>query len=120
MAKAGDWETVLNFPVLIGDIGGTNARFAILVDAFAEPKEFPVVQTADFATIDQAIQTAILDRTSLQPRSAVLAIAGPIDGDEIALTNCPWVVKPKVMGMVVVSCTWPRELACSNRNPMPP
>ena len=97
MAKAGDWETVLNFPVLIGDIGGTNARFAILVDAFAEPKEFPVVQTADFATIDQAIQTAILDRTSLQPRSAVLAIAGPIDGDEIALTNCPWVVRPKAM-----------------------
>lgn len=97
MARITDTDTVLNFPVLIGDIGGTNARFAILIDSYAEPKEFPVVQTADFATIDQAIQTMILDRTSVQPRSAVLAVAGPVDGDEIHLTNCPWVVRPKAM-----------------------
>ncbi|MBB3949147.1 glucokinase [Aureimonas jatrophae] len=85
----------LKFPILIGDIGGTNARFAILVDAFAEPKTFPVVQTADFKNIDDAIQDSVLDKTSLQPRSAVLAVAGPIDGDEIDLTNCPWVVRPR-------------------------
>lgn len=92
-----DDETGLRFPILIGDIGGTNARFAILVDSYAEPKEFPIVQTAAFATIDQAIQSAILDRTSVQPRSAVLAVAGPVDGDEIALTNCDWVVRPRAM-----------------------
>jgi len=97
MPSAHDDETVLKFPILIGDIGGTNARFAILVDAYAEPKEFPIVQTAAFATIDEAIQSAILDRTSLQPRSAVLAVAGPVDGDEIPLTNCPWVVRPRAM-----------------------
>ena len=89
--------TMLKFPVLIGDIGGTNARFAILVDAYAEPKEFPIVQTADFANIDEAIQSAILDRTSILPLSAVLAVAGPVDGDEIELTNCDWVVRPKQM-----------------------
>lgn len=89
--------TVLNFPVLIGDIGGTNARFAILVDAYAEPRQFPIVQTADYANIDEAIQDAILDRTSIQPRSAVLAVAGPVDGDEIDLTNCDWVVRPREM-----------------------
>lgn len=92
-----DSEAVLKFPILIGDIGGTNARFALLVDSYAEPKQFPVVQTADFATIDEAIQTTILDRTSVQPRSAVLAVAGPVDGDEINLTNCHWVVRPKAM-----------------------
>jgi glucokinase len=97
MARSTDGDTVLNFPILIGDIGGTNARFAILIDSYAEPKEFPVIQTADFATIDQAIQTMILDRTSVQPQSAVLAVAGPVDGDEIQLTNCPWVVRPKMM-----------------------
>ncbi|QPC86284.1 glucokinase [Mesorhizobium sp. NBSH29] len=90
-------ESVLQFPILIGDIGGTNARFAILIDSFAEPTHFPVVQTADFATIDEAIQSTILDRTSVQPRSAVLAVAGPVDGDEIELTNCPWVVRPHAM-----------------------
>jgi glucokinase len=97
MPSPADLESVLNFPILIGDIGGTNARFAILVDSYAEPKEFPIVQTADFATIDEAIQTTILDRTSVQPRSAVLAVAGPVKGDEVDLTNCEWVVRPKAM-----------------------
>lgn len=97
MRRVTDQESIINFPILIGDIGGTNARFAILVDAFAEPKEFPILATADFETIDEAIQNCVLDKTSVQPRSAIFAIAGPVDGDEIQLTNCPWVVRPKYM-----------------------
>ncbi len=85
------------FPVLIGDIGGTNARFAILVDSYAEPKEFPVLLTQDFETIEDAIQSAVLDHTSILPRSAVIAVAGPVEGDEIPLTNCKWVVRPREM-----------------------
>ncbi|WP_062210706.1 glucokinase [Aureimonas sp. AU12] len=92
-----DSSEALKFPILIGDIGGTNARFAILLDAFAEPKSFPIVQTADYPNIDEAIQATVLDKTSVQPKSAVLAVAGPIDGDEIDLTNCPWVVRPRVL-----------------------
>ncbi|MBW6423570.1 glucokinase [Rhizobium sp. XQZ8] len=87
----------LPFPILIGDIGGTNARFSILLDAYAEPKPFPNVRTADYPTIDEAIQKVVLDTSSSQPRSAILAVAAPIDGDEIDLTNCPWIVKPKAM-----------------------
>lgn len=87
----------LPFPILIGDIGGTNARFSILLDAFAEPQQLVSVKTADFATIDDAIQTSILDKSSVQPRSAILAVAGPIESDEIPLTNCDWVVRPKQM-----------------------
>ena len=97
MPVSQDDDTALRFPILIGDIGGTNARFAILVDFHAEPKEFPILPTAALAPIDEAIQSAILDRTSVQPRSAVLAVAGPVDGDEIELTNCDWVVRPRVM-----------------------
>ncbi|MEP9372111.1 glucokinase [Mesorhizobium sp. KR1-2] len=97
MSFASDDYAVLQFPILIGDIGGTNARFAIIVDANSEPGETRVVQTANYASIDEAIQQAVLDHTSLTPRSAVLAVAGPVDGDEIALTNCPWVVRPKAM-----------------------
>jgi glucokinase len=83
------------FPILIGDIGGTNARFSLLSDANAEARPFPIVQTVKFATIDAAIQSVVLDHVSTQPRSAILAVAGPINGDEIPLTNCPWVVRPK-------------------------
>lgn len=85
----------LVFPVLVGDIGGTNARFSILVDSYAEPREFPVLLTKDFPTIEDAIQKVVLDHTSILPRSAVLAIAGPIEGDIIPMTNCDWVVKPR-------------------------
>jgi glucokinase len=93
----GSGAAELQFPVLIGDIGGTNARFAILEDAHSEPVEFPNVRTADHATIDDAISNAILAATSIRPHSIVVAIAGPVDGDEIPLTNSPWVVKPRVM-----------------------
>lgn len=97
MATTSASDQSFKFPILIGDIGGTNARFAILVDAFAEPKTFPIVRTADYVTIDEAIQAAVLDKTSLQPKAAVLAVAGPIDGEAIELTNCPWVVRPREM-----------------------
>jgi glucokinase len=92
-----DQEAIIHFPILIGDIGGTNARFAILVDAYAQPKEFPILATADFDSIEEAIQVSVLDKTSVQPRSAIFAIAGPVDGDETQLTNCPWIVRPKQM-----------------------
>ncbi len=97
MTQASDHDINLPFPILIGDIGGTNARFALLIDAFAEPRPFPPVKTADFANIDEALQRCILDTTSVQPRSAILALAGPIEGDEVPLTNCPWVVRPREM-----------------------
>jgi glucokinase len=97
MANRLDKDSVLDFPILIGDIGGTNARFALVVDAYAEPKIFPTVQTADFKTIDDAIQLSVLDKTSIQPVSAVFAVAGPVEGEEIDLTNCDWVVRPRQM-----------------------
>lgn len=85
---------MLRLPVLIGDIGGTNARFALLIDAEAAPHEFPIVKTADFATIDEAIAATIAQAAPMRPRSTVLAVAGPVDGDEIPLTNCDWIVRP--------------------------
>ena len=97
MARHSIHEQPLSFPILIGDIGGTNARFSLLVDPYAEPRDFPIVHTADYETIDAAIQAGVMDKTSLQPRSAILAVAGPIRGDEIPLTNCDWVVRPKDM-----------------------
>jgi len=97
MPSASDDETALRFPILIGDIGGTNARFSIVMDANSEAGEPWIVRTSDFATIDEAIQSAVLDRSSVRPNSAVLAVAGPVDSDEIELTNCPWVVRPRAM-----------------------
>lgn len=90
-------DVLLQFPVLIGDIGGTNARFAILAHPGAEPQDVVTVKTADFATLDEAIGVAVIGNGALAPRSALLAIAAPVDGDEIELTNCDWVVRPRKM-----------------------
>lgn len=85
------------FPVLVGDIGGTNARFALVLSPDGEQVPFDTVRTADFANIDIAIRDKILPNAPVAPKTAILAIAGPINGDEIELTNCPWVVRPYVM-----------------------
>jgi glucokinase len=83
------------FPVLIGDVGGTNARFALVGGRQEAPARMPDVQTADFPTIDDAIAATLMPNASVGPKSAVLALAGPITGDAVPLTNCDWVVEPK-------------------------
>lgn len=95
MANSLKSGTALPFPILIADVGGTNARFSIITDSLAEPKAFSNVKAADFPTLDDAIQHHVLDQTSLMPKTAVLAVAGPIDGDEIDLTNNHWIVHPR-------------------------
>lgn len=88
-------RTDLPFPILIGDIGGTNARFSLLVDATADAVRFPTMRTADFPTIDDAIASVLPADADLAPRTAILALAGPITEERVELTNCHWVVEPK-------------------------
>ncbi|MBO9096759.1 MULTISPECIES: glucokinase [unclassified Rhizobium] len=97
MPKLNHSDVPLPFPVLMGDIGGTNARFSIQVDAYSEAKPFPIMHAADYATIDDAIREGVLSKSTVVPRSAILAVAGPINGDEIPLTNSDWIVRPRTM-----------------------
>lgn len=85
------------YPVLLGDIGGTNARFSVVEHAEAEPRHLPPVKTADFPDIDEAIRQVVLEDAALAPRATILAIAAPVEGDEIPMTNSPWVIRPKAM-----------------------
>jgi glucokinase len=81
------------FPILIGDIGGTNARFAIVRGAAAPVVPLPPKRTADHPTLDDAIAAALADGKA-RPKSALLAVAAPIVGEELRLTNWHWVVSP--------------------------
>lgn len=89
--------TGLQYPILVGDIGGTNARFAILKDSLSEPLEFPVARNADHGSLEQSIQNTVLDHTSIHPNSAILAIAAPVSGDEVPLTNLGWTIRPAAL-----------------------
>jgi glucokinase len=95
MAAAEGFLDHLPFPILIGDIGGTNARFALVEDADSHIARLPNVHTAGFPNIDDAIAETVVRQAGARPKSAVLALAGPITGDRVPLTNSDWVVEPK-------------------------
>lgn len=96
-ASAPSLTSSFAFPILIGDIGGTNARFAILADAESEPRVFPTVPTGGFPSIEAALEQAVLPQAGLRPRSAIMAVAAPVKGDQIPLTNAGWVITPSDM-----------------------
>ncbi|HWJ73996.1 MAG TPA: glucokinase [Kaistia sp.] len=95
MADTTNDRDFVRFPTLIGDIGGTNARFSLVSDGDGPTRRFTNAQTSDFATIDDAIAATVLPEA--RPRSAVLAVAGPVQGDRVPLTNCSWVIEPRRM-----------------------
>lgn len=88
-------NTPLAYPVLVADIGGTNARFGVISDQHAEVKLFGNVKTSDYASLEEAIQSCVLDKTSLWPKGAVIAIAGPVSALKIDITNCDWEIEPE-------------------------
>ena len=77
--------------VLLGDVGATNARFALLSNGVLGPiKYFTVAQFPRFTDV----VSAFLDCNGrpLSVHEAVLAAAGPVDEDRCVLTNCPWTI----------------------------
>jgi glucokinase len=82
------------------DLGGTHARFAIAevaggrVVLLGEPI---TLKTADHASLQTAWQAfeKKLDRPI--PKAAAIAVASPITGDVIRLTNNPWVIRPSLI-----------------------
>ncbi|AWN37980.1 glucokinase [Methylobacterium radiodurans] len=90
---------MFEFPVLVGDIGGTNARFALVPEKGAEPQALSHEPTHGHPDPTSAIRAALAKGArGPAPRSAILAIAGRVDGPEIQLTNAPWLVAPSRIG----------------------
>jgi glucokinase len=77
--------------MLLGDIGATNARLALLSNGVLGPVEWFTV--ADFARFADAVD-AFLERHCRQVSvpEALLAVAGPVAEDRCVLTNCPWTI----------------------------
>jgi len=74
---------------LVGDIGGTNARFAVLDDddTPVRPATLPV---DDFPSLAQAVRTYAADHEIGPLGAAAFAVANPVTGDRIKLTNNHW------------------------------
>jgi glucokinase len=79
-------------PRLIADIGGTNARFALLDGV--TPRDELVLPCADFPRLVDAVEhylkTVGAISVSQRPVEGAMDIAGPITGDHIRMTNHVW------------------------------
>jgi len=77
---------------LVGDVGGTNARFA-LVDTEGRIRNLHVFEAKAYASLTDVIAD-YLKRTvgARRPPRAVIAVAGPVLDGEIEFTNLDWVV----------------------------
>jgi len=88
-------DVLVPLPAIVVDAGGTNARFAI-VDEAGRLGPAVDVRVRQFPDAVTAMEAAI-GRLGVRPRSAVLALAGVIMGDSVALTNAHWVFEPKAL-----------------------
>lgn len=79
------------FPVVLGDIGGTNARFALAPHPNAAVIQGPSLKTTDFSGLEQALAVALQDLPA-RPRSMIAAAAGPVEGRHLKLTNAHWTI----------------------------
>ena len=75
-------------PRLVADIGATNARFALVEDG--PPRDARVLSTADFPDVATAADDYLSRAGGARPTVACFAVACPVRGDRIVLTNSPW------------------------------
>ncbi len=78
------------YPRLLGDIGGTNARFAWSEDASGAIGDIVSYKCADQASLQAAIARYLGDQRKPRPRACAIGIANPIVGDAVRMTNHHW------------------------------
>ena len=76
-------------PALVGDIGGTNSRFA-LVDAGVSVRDIEKFKNDDFPSLEAAAREYLDRHNHPKVRALSFAIAGPVTEEPIALTNRDW------------------------------
>jgi len=87
--------------IVAADIGGSHARFALAdvedgrVTRLGEVVTFRTVEHASlqtaWATFGEQLGRAL-------PRAAAIAVACPIAGEMLKLTNNPWIIRPAMIG----------------------
>ncbi|MGO8915810.1 MAG: glucokinase [Stellaceae bacterium] len=80
----------MTLPGLLGDIGATNARFALTGAAGGSERQ-RVLACDDYPSLAAAIGAYLAEAGLAEPPlQAALAVASPVTGDAVRLTNHPW------------------------------
>lgn len=83
------------------DIGGTHARFAIaeVAEGRVVHMDEPVtLKTAEHASLQLAWEHFAAQIGRTLPDKAGIAVASPVGGEVIKLTNNPWIIRPSLIG----------------------
>lgn len=77
-------------PRLLADVGGTNARFAWQAGPGAPIEAVQTLPCAAYPGVEAALRAYLDGLSRPRPREAALAIANPVHGDEVRMTNHHW------------------------------
>ena len=85
-------ELRFDHPRLIADIGGTFARFALEVEphVFEQNTSLRCADFADFFSAVTAYVSGLSGVTQGDIKHAAVAIANPVAGDDVRMTNYHW------------------------------
>ena len=75
---------------LLADIGGTNARFAWQATPGAPITDVQVLPGAQYPTLQAALHAYLDGLGRGAPAAVAIAIANPITGDQVRMTNHDW------------------------------
>lgn len=75
---------------LLADVGGTNARFAWQAAPGQPPSQVQVLPCAEHPSLQAAMRTYLAGVGLGIPRQVAIAIANPITGDQVRMTNHHW------------------------------
>jgi len=77
--------------MLLGDIGGSNARFALAETGNPQFLHMSVVPCADYASLELALDEFLRAQAPSPLAAICLAAAGPVQDQHIRLTNNHWI-----------------------------
>jgi glucokinase len=78
------------YPRLLGDIGGTNARFAWAQSVGSPLSDIVTYPCIKYPTLEAALREYLSSQRTSQPIHCALGIANPIVGDQVKMTNHHW------------------------------
>ncbi len=78
------------FPRLLGDVGGTHARFGWQAAPEAAIAHIGIERCGDHAGLAEAVRHYLGQWRLPAPAAAAIGIANPVSGDEVRMTNHHW------------------------------
>jgi glucokinase len=89
LSTTGADPSICAFPRVVGDIGGTNARFAVQAVQGGPLEQVQKLACKDFPGFSAAL-THYRSGLGLSVRAGAFGIANPVTGPDLRMTNHPW------------------------------